>query len=302
MEEATGRRSHSFLHSLLILGRVSNLPTVWTNVAVGWFVAGGIWNSELGWLLAGVSLLYVAGMTLNDAFDEKWDGENAPERPIPSGNLTARTVWIIGVTELLAGMIILVEKTAFRIELLGLLVAAILAYNWLHKRWAASVIIMACCRVLVYLGAASAVTKADGLLGIPLVVEIVGVIMIVYISGLTLAAREERNSDATPGKLKPVVRLMLVLPVLLPLLAARQVPPDLLHSALAIVGLVAVWSWLVIFRSTLAQSIPKGISLAIAGISLYDAAVVVFSDWSAAMACLLAFLLVLGAQRYIPAT
>ena len=59
----------SHLRTLLVLGRVSNLPTVWTNVAVGWFLSGGGWTAELGWLLAGMSFVYIAGMTLNDAFD-----------------------------------------------------------------------------------------------------------------------------------------------------------------------------------------------------------------------------------------
>ena len=55
------------------LGRVSNLPTVWSNVlaAVALAGAGGAFVSPgaLFGLLTALSLFYVAGMVLNDAFD-----------------------------------------------------------------------------------------------------------------------------------------------------------------------------------------------------------------------------------------
>ena len=100
------------LRTLLILGRVSNLPTVWTNVLAGWFLAGGDWSLEIVWLAAGISLLYVAGMTLNDAFDASWDREHAPERPIPSGAIAERTVWTVGFAQTIAGMAVDSSETA----------------------------------------------------------------------------------------------------------------------------------------------------------------------------------------------
>ena len=63
----------------LRLGRVSNLPTVWSNTLAGTVIAGGEpWR--LGTLLAalGISLLYVAGMYLNDAFDREIDANEGP--------------------------------------------------------------------------------------------------------------------------------------------------------------------------------------------------------------------------------
>ncbi len=98
--------------TLLVLGRVSNLPTVWTNVLAGWFLGGGSWTGELGWLLAGVSLLYAGGMTLNDACDARWDREFAPSRPIPSGKISLRAVWIIAVLQMAAGSIIWWTQTS----------------------------------------------------------------------------------------------------------------------------------------------------------------------------------------------
>src|SRR5690606_691834 len=91
--------------------RVSNLPTVWTNAMAGWFLSGGAWTGELGWVALGMSLLYVAGMTLNDAFDAAWDRQHAPARPIPSGRISAKSVWILGAAQGVAGVCILLAGT-----------------------------------------------------------------------------------------------------------------------------------------------------------------------------------------------
>src|SRR5262245_63623198 len=88
------------LRTLLILGRVSNLPTVWSNCLAGWILGGGgeLFKLplpdliRLAVLTAGATFLYVAGMYLNDAFDEQFDSQHRPERPIPSGAIRAATV------------------------------------------------------------------------------------------------------------------------------------------------------------------------------------------------------------------
>jgi len=73
------------LRALLELSRVlSNLPTVWTNVLAAWIIASGAnwqWNPALGWLLLGASLIYSAGMILNDACDVAWDREHRRRTP-----------------------------------------------------------------------------------------------------------------------------------------------------------------------------------------------------------------------------
>src|SRR2546425_8066153 len=70
----------------LRLGRISNLPTVWTNVAAGIVLAGGTPAAGMLVVLAtALSLFYVGGMFLNDAFDRAVDARERPERPIPAG-------------------------------------------------------------------------------------------------------------------------------------------------------------------------------------------------------------------------
>ena len=89
----------------LRLGRVSNLPTVWTNMLTGLVLAGGsLVDPRILPLLIALSLFYVGGMYLNDAFDAELDAKERPERPIPSGQISARTVFIAGSETDLSGL------------------------------------------------------------------------------------------------------------------------------------------------------------------------------------------------------
>ncbi len=55
----------------LRLGRVSNLPTVWTNVLAGAVLSGApLAPVRVLALMLGLSTFYIAGMYLNDAFAE----------------------------------------------------------------------------------------------------------------------------------------------------------------------------------------------------------------------------------------
>jgi len=290
----------STLRTILVLGRVSNLPTIWTNVLVGWFLSGGSWTGELGWITLGMSLVYVAGMTLNDAFDAKWDREHARSRPIPSGRIDAAAVWTLGALQMVAGVEILVGLTSVHSLFSALLVVAVLLYNWLHKRHAASVLLMGACRALVYLGAASAVAAHTAAIEVSPLVYLVSTGVVLYIAGLTLAARSEHL--AAPGGLPPLPRLLLMLPVLFPLFSFEFAPPGPATYALTGLGVIGIWSWLMVTRSALREKLPRGIAYAIAGIAFYDAATVSLADWRAAVVCLLCFVLTLGAQRVIPAT
>ena len=75
----------------LRLGRVSNLPTVWSNALAGMVLASGAPDATLllG-LMLGFSASYTSGMFLNDAFDASFDQVHRPERPIPSGQISLR--------------------------------------------------------------------------------------------------------------------------------------------------------------------------------------------------------------------
>ena len=101
--------SYGYFKSLLLLGRVSNLPTVWSNCLASWLLAGGtlLETTDLqrfSWLVVGATLLYLAGMFLNDAFDVRFDKEHRTERPIPSGAISAKAVWVWGIMQMVIGL------------------------------------------------------------------------------------------------------------------------------------------------------------------------------------------------------
>ena len=92
----------------LRLGRVSNLPTVWSNVLAGVALGGvSIWDLRVIPLLLALSLFYTGGMFLNDAFDWKADAEARRDRPIPHNQVTANTVFTFGALMLGAGLLTL---------------------------------------------------------------------------------------------------------------------------------------------------------------------------------------------------
>src|SRR5262245_55028336 len=91
------------IRTFLVLARASNLPTVWTNCLAGWMLAGGgDWRRLLA-LCVGASFLYTGGMFLNDAFDADFDQKHRPMRPIPSGAIKLRDVWVWGFVWLVLG-------------------------------------------------------------------------------------------------------------------------------------------------------------------------------------------------------
>src|SRR5262245_25196238 len=92
----------------LALGRVSNLPTVWTNALAGMALAGALVSVGTAVALGLVlTLFYVGGMFLNDAFDREIDRVERPERPIPSGRISAAAVFRIGFGLLALGLALL---------------------------------------------------------------------------------------------------------------------------------------------------------------------------------------------------
>jgi len=142
-------------HAYLLLSRVSNLPTVWTNVLAGMCVVSAAIDGGAYLRVAlAMSAFYTGGMFLNDAFDEPFDRVRRPERPIPSGDVSRREVFVSGTLLLLAGELLL----APRVQALvfgGFLAAAIVWYDAQHKGSRFAPVVMGSCRGLVYCAAAA---------------------------------------------------------------------------------------------------------------------------------------------------
>ena len=248
--------------TLLRLGRVSNLPTVWTNVLVGTVLAGGAWqNARTGIVLVAMSLFYVGGMYLNDYFDRAIDARERPDRPIPAGDISANAVAAAGFGMLCAG-IVLLAATGVAAAATGLILAGlIVAYDLFHKGINVSPVTMGLCRAFVYFGAAVAVSG-----GLSWSVGLAGFALTAYVAGLTYAARQESLDRV--GNLWPLVLLCAPMILALP---ALQYGAGAIVIYLALIGWTAYAVYLLATRPV-AGAVPRAVAALIAGISLVDAA------------------------------
>ncbi len=192
------------IKAYLDLCRVSNLPTVWTNVLAATLLASGQFMPAPFLLLAlALSFFYVAGMSLNDVCDVEHDRIQRPSRPIPSGRVSARTATILTLALFACGFLLLAAAPYTSGLAAGvLLLLAIVAYDYRHKNNPFSVLLMAACRFLVFVVAALALTDT-----VPVPVLIAGGIQFVYVISISLVARRE-NQLTTPYPF-PAVPAML---------------------------------------------------------------------------------------------
>lgn len=185
------------LHQILTLARVPNIPTVWSNVLMAWVLAGGRsgrWASLL-LAMAGGTLIYAGGCTLNDAFDARWDRAHRPARLIPSGALTERSVWVLGIAEILEGLALFIAAGRGTWFLPLVLVAAVIFYDFRHKANPGSVVVMGACRALLVLAAA-------GVAGNWTAPEVLAAAAVVWAYIITLSLLARRESRPGGGILK----------------------------------------------------------------------------------------------------
>lgn len=299
--ESTGSVSGPRWRAYLRLGRVSNLPTVWTNALAGVVLAGGSPEaSSLAWLAASLSLFYVGGMFLNDAFDAAFDRQFRPERPIPTGEVSRRKVFTLGFSMLAAGELLLAlpalldgDAPDALVMLGGLgLALTITYYDYRHKNDPFSPLVMGLCRGWVYFIAAAAVATPFAL-----PVGSGFAMLLCYMIGLTYAAKQENLREVR--RLWPLLFLFAPFAYCLPVLTRLQ--PE---SALFLLLL----GWVVYAVSFLVRQEGRNIGRAVisllAGICLLDALLVAGVPGQAiwAFPALGAFALTLYLQRFVPGT
>lgn len=184
----------------LRLGRISNLPTVWTNCLAGVFLAGVAPSAGTAApLLLALSCFYTGGMLLNDAFDAGHDRKFRPERPIPAGQIAAGEVFaggfaLLGLGEAVLGMIGPLQGAAPSAMglLSGLVLGALIVfYDAHHKNNVLSPLVMALCRAMVYVTVAATVLPAVAALVPPARLGWGMVALVCYLIGLTYVAKQE---------------------------------------------------------------------------------------------------------------
>jgi uncharacterized membrane protein len=247
---------------LLTLARVSNLPTVWSNCLAAWCLSGAGPSWLLLALIAGTSLLYAGGCTLNDACDVWWDKQHRPERLIPSGRMSARAVWIAGSAELLAGTALLLLCGPVPWWPVVALPLCIFLYDVWHKQSPLSVVTMGACRWLLY-PAAAAVAGAALTAGMKS-----GAVLWLYIIVLSMVARGE----TVPGPAAGRSRWLLAL-VPAALLWAGADGWRLAACGVFAAGMAVLLPW----RS---RNPGQWVSRLLAGIPLVDLALVMLSLWA----------------------
>lgn len=310
------------IRPLLESARVSNLPTVWTNVLVGTAAVGHAGDVDSVALLRpllvatlAVSLFYTGGMLLNDAVDADWDREHKPDRPIPRGKLSRRfATWaaaatIVGgvLTPLLIGLVHPGNRVPF-FTTAAWLVILIVAYDLLHKRSAWTSLLMGACRGMVYLIAASIAMGSgdpagagapDALAALDRATEAAitpARAILFYIVLVTLAARREDIAGARLGR---IWGFLLPLPYLIAAIAYR---PDRLLWTIFVAAAFVGWT----FRNARVASegrIPQAVAGWLAGICLADATLLMLLDRldlaAIAVGC---WLLTIILQRTVPGT
>ena len=276
--------------TFLKLGRVSNLPTVWTNAVAGAVLAG---NPSLPTILVvgiALTLFYTGGMWLNDAFDAEIDAQERKNRPIPMGEIAVGTVFVAGYAMLAAGILIAFSFGVIA-GLAGIaLAAAVVLYDWLHKRTVLSPVIMGVTRFFCYILAALAVAKITG----PVVFGALG--LAAFIVGLTYAAKQEAYDRL--DRAWPLV--VLVIPLIYALTQANGNTPALvIWAGLLVVVLIALR---LLFRRNKGD-VPKAVVTMIAGISLYDAVLIAgMGQGGLALLAVAGFAVTMALQRVVSGT
>lgn len=289
------------------LGRVSNLPTVWSNALAAIVLSGQATSfSHILVLMVAMSLAYTGGMFLNDAFDREIDARERPGRPIPSRQVSATQVFIAGFSMLLITIVLVTAvgmQTSNTLQAFfssSALCLSIIGYNIWHKGNPISPLLMGLCRLLVYVCCSVSLTSTLQ----PWVV--VGALLtLAYLIGLTYTAKQEQFGHVST--LWPLA--FLTTPILF---GIYHVSASLL--VLASVCLLSIWImcclWLILQRKP--GDIPRAVVRLIAGISLVDGLLIsVFLTHGpytqayallVALLCFLTFTMTLLLQRFVSGT
>jgi 4-hydroxybenzoate polyprenyltransferase len=259
----------------LILTRGSNLPTVWSNLFAGWLL-GYVYADRFPWgpfllasligLLIGVSLIYVGGMILNDAFDARWDTERRSTRPIPSGLVSATAAHVVGFLCLALGSWLTVVSSLdghgrATFMLVALLVVSVLVYDRWHKgvSWAPAV--MGLCRALLPLigfFAVGGLVDGPHFRGWPLIALLAHPCVLWLLTfSITLVARHEAGPGTPP---KWAEWLLYLVPV--PLILVQALPE--VNGVLKVAAFGCLLFWLWIWRSNRRHALPTGVGRRVA--------------------------------------
>ena len=275
------------LRAWLVLGRVSNLPTVWSNCIAGFWLGGWGSPAALAILCLAATMLYVGGMYLNDACDVEFDRKFRQERPIVAGDVSRGFVLNIATALLIAGTLLL-ATVGWRTFALGCaLSGAIIVYDFVHKQTALAPFIMGSCRMLLYLTATSA-----GAAGVNTRTVLLAGGLALYVAGLSYVARAESGTGAG-------IRVWAWLMLAAPLAAACATDLSLYTVARMLPLLVCLAIAALLLQR---RRIGAAVGILLAAIVFVDLLAIASSSFAVNTGFVLLFGITLLLQRYVPAT
>lgn len=223
------------LKAYLALCRISNLPTVWTNVLAACLLSGERFTLAASLLLAlALSCFYLAGMCLNDLCDVEHDRQSRSSRPIPSGRVSPQGARRLTLALFAAGFLLLAAApNPSGVAGAVLLLLAIVIYDFHHKRNPFSVLLMALCRMLVFVVAALALS---GRIDQPVLVA--AGIQFVYVVTISLVARHE-NTRSSPFPFPVIPAMIAGISLVDGIVMASLVSPPWLVAGMA--GMLLTW-------------------------------------------------------------
>lgn len=180
----------------LQLVRLPNLFTAAADSLAGFLLVGGALHEPRRWLpLCAASMtIYAGGIALNDVFDLEVDKAERPGRPLPSGRVSRRFAMVLGVTSLLAGVLLASSVANVSGIVAILLVCAVLLYDAGVKRTLLGPEMMGACRGLNLLLGLSVASDFGG----PWAWLAAGSLGL-FVCGLTWISRSEVESGRSSG-------------------------------------------------------------------------------------------------------
>lgn len=232
------------LRNYLSLLRPPNVFTSVADVLAGFLYVGGWLDDWITILLLALisACLYGAGIAFNDVCDLTRDAVQRPDRPIPSGRVSrSAALLLIGVLVIVALKLSALVSSR-TLATTGLLVLAIILYDWAVKSTPLAPGVMGCCRALnVALGMSIVPLEDNGTAVGPLV------LMWFYVTSLTFFARKEGGDSerarlilGTLGVCSAVIGLALIVPPHRTAHGAYFLFVAALSASLAYLGIIAI--------------------------------------------------------------
>ena len=278
--------------ALIELFRPANVVTSAADVLAGYAAAGGAQPRTLPWLLTSTVCLYGGGIVLNDFFDRNLDAVERPERPIPSGRVSATTAAAIGFALLGAGIGLAWFATAAAAVIALAVSASVLLYDiWGKHQKFLGPVNMGMCRAL------------NLLLGVAAVPALVGhrlalaLLPLLYIAAVTALSRGEVRG----GKREVAAFSIAAIGVVLARLVWIGISARTQAASLAALVVIAILAWRVLppfwnaYREPVPATIRTAVRAGVLSLVLLDASIA--ASYSNPLFCLIILAIAVVAAR-----